>query len=180
MSAVANIADERLLIEAAQNDPSRFAELYEGNFDRVYAFIARRVRNREEAEDLTSEVFHRALTNLGHFEWRGVPFAAWLLRIAANTLATRWMRLAKSPEVLNEGETTTEPGADPALERQIILSQLVHRLPPDQRLVILRRFVDQRGVREIAAELGRTEGAIKQLQFRALQNLRAGMRKHHE
>lgn len=180
MSAVANIANERLLIEAAQNDPSHFAELYENNFDRVYAYIARRVRNREEAEDLTAEVFHRALSNLGHFEWRGVPFAAWLLRIASNTLANRWMRIAKGPEVISEAEPTAEPGADPALERQIILSQLVQRLPADQRLVILRRFVDQRGVREIAAELGRTEGAIKQLQFRALKNLRASMRNHHE
>lgn len=180
MSAVANIANERLLIEAAKNDPRHFAELYESNFDRVYAFIARRVRNRAEAEDLTSEVFQRALTNLEHFEWRGVPFAAWLLRIAANALATRWMRLAKNPEVQEDDEAATEPGADPALERQIILSQLVQRLPADQRLVVIRRFVDQRGVREIAAELGRTEGAIKQLQFRALKNLRAGMRKHHE
>ena len=61
------ISAERLLIEAAQRDPRRFAELYEQNFDRVYAFIARRVRNREEAEDLTSEVFHQALANLPRF-----------------------------------------------------------------------------------------------------------------
>src|SRR3989442_12568322 len=75
---------ERLLIEAAQRDPSRFAELYEDNFERVYAFIARRVRDRDEAEDLTSEVFHQALANLARFEWRGVPFAAWLFLTAAH------------------------------------------------------------------------------------------------
>jgi RNA polymerase sigma-70 factor (ECF subfamily) len=180
LSAVANIADEKLLIEAAQNDPSRFAELYENNFDRVYAFIARRVRNREEAEDLTAEVFHRALSNIGHFQWRGVPFAAWLLRIAANTLASRWMRIAKSPEVPSDGLVNAEPGVEQVLERQVMLFQLVHRLPIDQRLVILRRFVDQKSTREIAAEIGRTEGAVKQLQFRALQGLRASMRRHHE
>src|SRR4029450_1882633 len=78
--------DERLLIEAAQADPQRFADLYEQNFDRVYAFVARRSGSRGEAEDLTAEVFHQALANLGHFEWRGVPFAAWLLQIARNAV----------------------------------------------------------------------------------------------
>ena len=93
MNAVANLAnltslnDERLLIQAAQSDPSRFAELYESNFNRVYAFVARRVKDREEAQDVTADVFHQALRNLGGFQWRGVPFAAWLLRIAANALA---------------------------------------------------------------------------------------------
>jgi RNA polymerase sigma-70 factor, ECF subfamily len=81
--------DERLLVEAAQRDASRFAELYERNFERVYAFVVRRVRNRAEAEDLTSDVFHRALANLPRFEWRGVPFAAWLYRMAANAIADR-------------------------------------------------------------------------------------------
>ncbi len=79
--------DERLLIEAAQKDPSRFAELYEENFERAYAFVARRVRDRHQAQDITSEVFQQALSNLGRFEWRGVPFAAWLYRIAANAIA---------------------------------------------------------------------------------------------
>src|SRR5438132_7871311 len=88
-------AAERLLIEAAQKDPSRFGELYENNFERVYAFIARRVRDRDVVEDLTSDVFHKALTNLGRFEWRGVPFAAWLFRIAAIVFAYRTSRAAK-------------------------------------------------------------------------------------
>jgi RNA polymerase sigma-70 factor (ECF subfamily) len=61
---------ERLLIEAAQKDPGRFAELYETNFERVYAFIVRRVGDRHEAEDLTAEVFHHALANLSRFEWK--------------------------------------------------------------------------------------------------------------
>src|SRR5262245_43243574 len=78
---------EQLLIEAAQKDPRRFGELYETNFERVYAFIVRRVHDRTEAEDLTSEVFQHALANLSRFEWRGVPFAVWLFRIAANSIA---------------------------------------------------------------------------------------------
>jgi RNA polymerase sigma-70 factor (ECF subfamily) len=95
-------SDERLLIEAAQRDPRRFAELYEDNFDRVYAFIARRVRNREEAEDLTSEVFHQALANIGGFEWRGIPFIAWLLRMAANAIVDRWHSVSKGKSIPGE------------------------------------------------------------------------------
>src|SRR2546428_5960677 len=86
---------ERLLIEAAQKDPGRFADLYENNFERVYAFIVRRVRDRHEAEDLTAEVFQHALANLPRFEWRGVPFAAWLFCIPANAIADRWQRISK-------------------------------------------------------------------------------------
>ncbi len=73
--------DERLLVEAAQKDPGRFADLYEYHFDRIYAFIARRVRDRYEAQDLTSEVFHQALANIKRYTYRGVPFSAWLFRM---------------------------------------------------------------------------------------------------
>ncbi len=177
MSAVENVPDERLLIEAAQQDPARFAELYEQNFDRVYAYIARRVRDRDTAEELTAEVFHQALANLGRFEWRGVPFSAWLLRIAANAITDRWKAVARESE-LPEGDLP-QSGVDRALERQAMLAKLVDTLPDDQRLVIIRRFVDQRNIREIAQELHRSEGAVKQLQFRALQSLKERVRNHH-
>jgi RNA polymerase sigma-70 factor, ECF subfamily len=189
LNAVANLAnltslnDERLLIQAAQNDPSRFAELYEGNFNRVYAFVARRVKDREEAQDVTAEVFHQALRNLGRFQWRGVPFAAWLLRIAANALADRWQRATKGIEVRAEdGQIENEASASDAVEveRRAMLFELVDRLPSDQRLVVIRRFVDQKSIREIAEELGRSEGAVKQLQFRALETLRGQVRKSDE
>lgn len=172
MRALDYETDERLMVEAAQRDPSRFAELYEHNFERVYAYIARRVSNREEAQDLTAEVFHQALANLGQFEWRGTPFVAWLLRIAANALADRWKKSSRDPIVADEVE---ELGVDHEVEKRAMLSQLVDSLPPDQRLVIVRRFVDQRSIREIAHELQRSEGAVKQLQFRAMQALRAQM-----
>jgi len=167
------VADERLLIEAAQQDPARFGELYENNFHRVYAFIARRVRDRGEAEDLTAEVFHQALSNIHRFEWRGVPFAAWLLRIAANMLADRWQRASKIHELPAEALESVEAGLEEDVERRAMLFQLVDRLPADQRLVVMRRFVEQKSVRDIAQELGRSEGAVKQLQFRALQHLRS-------
>ncbi|HLK08196.1 MAG TPA: RNA polymerase sigma factor [Candidatus Angelobacter sp.] len=187
MNAVANLAnltslnDERLLIQAAQSDPSRFAELYESNFNRVYAFVARRVKDREEAQDVTAEVFHQALRNLGRFQWRGVPFAAWLLRIAANALADRWQRAGREvPAGSAELEAEAGPAGVIEIERRAMLFQLVDRLPEDQRTVVMRRFVDQKSIREIAQELGRSEGAVKQLQFRALETLREQARKSDE
>ncbi len=162
--------DEKLLIEAAQADPRQFARLYEANFDRVYAYIVRRVGDRFEAEDLTADVFHQALAAIGRFEWRGVPFAAWLLRIAANAIADRWKALGRpQPDPISDDPVPQE------IERRAILFQLVDSLPVEQRRVIIRRFVEQRSIREIAGELGKSEGAIKQLQFRALENLRERM-----
>ena len=169
---------ERLLIEAAQKDPGRFAELYEANFERIYAFIVRRVQDRDEAEDLTAEVFHHALANLSRFEWRGVPFAVWLFRIAANAIADR----------RRSARRTVEPGLAEDLdqsswrdiERRATLFQLVNSLPEDQRSVLVKRFVEQKAVREIAQEFGRSEGAIKQLQFRALESLKARVGGRHE
>lgn len=172
MRALDYETDERLMIEAAQRDPNHFAELYEHNFERVYGYVMRRVGNRDEAQDVTAEVFHEALANLSQFEWRGTPFIAWLLRIAANAIADRWKRSARDP--VTSGDFV-EIGIEEHVERQAMLSQLVEGLPPEQRLVIVRRFIDQRSIREIAQELKRSEGAVKQLQFRALQALRAQM-----
>jgi RNA polymerase sigma-70 factor (ECF subfamily) len=168
--------DERRAIEAAQKDPARFAELYENNFERVYAYIARRVRDRNEAEDVTSEVFHQALANLPKFQWRGVPFAAWLFRIAANSIIDRGKRAAREQELPEGFELPTEVISQEIgdeVEQQARLFQLVGRLPEDQRLVIAKRFSEDKSIREIANEIGRSEGAVKQLQFRAVQTLRA-------
>ena len=164
------------LIEAAQRDPIRFAELYENNFERVYAYVARRVRDRDEAQDLTADVFHSAFSNLARFEWRGAPFAAWLYRIAANAIIdrskSRGRRIAGEVEV-EDLPDRAEPGPDlDEIERRARLFKLVERLPIDQSKVIVMRFAEQKSIREIATALRRTEGAVKQLQFRGLQNLR--------
>jgi RNA polymerase sigma-70 factor (ECF subfamily) len=174
-----NQQEERLLIEAAQQDSSRFAELYELHFERVYAYIARRVRERSATEELASHVFHQALLNIGKFKWRGAPFAAWLFRIAANSIADRAQRQVRE----TGGESNVEPGAtggnpEESLEQTETLARvyrLVDKLPWDQRYVIRLRFAEEKSIREIAQKLSRSEGAIKQLQFRALQNLRARM-----
>ncbi|MGZ8797943.1 MAG: sigma-70 family RNA polymerase sigma factor [Thermoanaerobaculia bacterium] len=168
--------DERSLIEAAQTDPSRFAALYEENFERVYAFVVRRVRDRRDAEDITSEVFHHALRNLNRFEWRGVPFAAWLYRMAANAIADHYKSSSRETGTA-AGEITIDETAD--IERRATLFRSVDRLPPDQRRVIVMRFAEGRSIREIAEELGRSEGAVKQLQWRGLQSLRVQMGHSH-
>ena len=167
---------ERELIEAAKLDRSRFGELYENNFERVYAYIARRVRDRDVAQDLTADVFHSALKNLGRFEWRGAPFSAWLYRIAANAIVDRskssGRHIASDVEV-EDLPDRAEAGPDmDEIEHRARLFKLVERLPRDQSKVIVMRFAEQRSIREIASALKRTEGAIKQLQFRGLQNLR--------
>src|SRR5262245_31440192 len=170
-------AHERLLVEAAQVDPARFAELYELNFERVYAYVVRRVRDRDVAEDLTSEVFHKALASLPRFRWRGAPFAAWLFRIASNVIADRFKNAARETLVSDQpsGEQMHESGEAnlDVIERRAQLFRLVAQLPEDQRLVIALRFAEEKSIREIAAHLGRSEGAVKQLQFRGLQKLRA-------
>ena len=92
-------SDEKLVIETAQRDPRRFADLYRMHFDRVYAYIARRVATRSDAQDLTAEVFQQALAHLGRFEWRGVPFAAWLYRIAAHAVTDHHHRTVRDQHV---------------------------------------------------------------------------------
>lgn len=165
--------DERLLIEAAQKDPSRFAELYEQNFHRVYAYVARRVRDRAEIQDLTAHVFHQALANIGKFKWKGSPFAAWLYRIASNAIADQAKRKMRdsSDQTNSYSESSTATDLE-EVERRARLFRAVDTLPDDQRLVIVMRFADEKSIREIANALGRTEGAVKQLQFRGLENLR--------
>ena len=170
-----NEAPEQGLIEAAQRDPACFAQLYERNFERVYAFVARRVRDRDQAEDLTADVFHSALKNLSSFEWRGVPFAAWLLRIASNAIAERGKRAAQLESIKSREShevDSSDEGDLAEVEHRARLFKLVEKLPADQRRVITMRFAQQKSIAEIANDIGRSEGAIKQLQFRGLQALR--------
>lgn len=166
--------DERLLVEAAQKDPRRFGDLYEVHFERVYAFVARRVGQRETAEDLTSDIFHKALANLHSFEWRGVPFAAWLLRIAANVIADRSKRGGLEVSSDDPPERSMKPRMEQA-EDGARLFRMVSQLADDQRQVVMMRFAEEKSIREIAQKLGRSDGAVKQLQFRALQNLRKNL-----
>ena len=141
----------------------------------VYAFIARRVRDRDQAQDLTADVFHSALKNLPRFEWRGAPFAAWLFRIAANAISERGKRVGQLEAIKLCESNEPDPSSDADLavvEYRTRLFKLVEKLPDEQRRVITMRFAHQKSIAEIAKDIGRSEGAIKQLQLRGLQSLR--------
>ncbi len=176
--------DEQQLIAAAQRDRRLFAELYERHFDRVYAFALVRTGNPDEAEDVTAQTFHHAFQSLHRFEWRGVPFSAWLFRIAANALTDRGKRSARADQVpASPPEQAVLPSAEEdfrEIEQRARLFRLVERLPSEQQEVIRIRFGQDRSGKEIADRLGRSEGAVKQLQLRALQTLREWMSESDE
>ena len=175
--------EQRRLIEAAQQDRAYFADVYERYFELVYAYVARRVRDRAATEDLTSEVFRKALANIDRFKWTGAPFGAWLLRIAANLIADRAKRETKDGVRVDESTATLpRDGSNTPKSQQVQLEdaerrawviRMVDELPDDQRRVVRMRFAEEKSINEIASELGRSAGAIKQLQFRAFQTLRA-------
>ena len=170
------IDDDRLLIVAAQADPARFVELYDRYVDRIYAFVSRRTRNRAAAEDITSQVFERALRTIGRFEWRGVPVSAWLFRIASNALADYWREDAHEASGPPPDAPDSRELED--IDRRLALYRHVDRLPELQRQVIRMRFTEDRSIHEVAVALRRSEGAVKQLQLRAIENLRKSMGGH--
>ena len=178
--------EERRLVEAAQQDRAHFADVYERYFELVYAYVARRVRDRAATDDLTSEVFRRALASIDRFKWTGPPFGARLLRIASNLIADRAKRSAKENVSGDEPSLTggqlpvdaTRPSGSQQVqledaERRAWVIRMVDELPDDQRRVVRMRFAEEKSINESAVALGRTEGAVKQLQFRAFQSLRA-------
>ena len=152
-----NEADERRLVEAAQRDRAHFGSVYEKYFEVVYSYVARRVRDRAAAEDLTSEVFRKALANLPRFKWTGAPFGAWLLRIASNLIADRAKRVARedhsdSTELADRGGSGQAQQTDlEEAERRAYVIRLVDELPEDQRRVVQdavrRREIDWRNRR---------------------------------
>jgi RNA polymerase sigma-70 factor (ECF subfamily) len=164
---------ERLMIEAAQRDRAAFAPLYERYVDQIYAYAHTLTRNRELAEDVTASTFAKAIEDLPRFEWRGVPYSAWLYRVAANLVARQARRPAwvdiethqpidgESPEVIVEQR-----------DREATVRAAVATLPDDQRQAVLLRFGGDLRNREIGEIMGRSEGAVKLLTFRAMTALR--------
>lgn len=174
VASTSHLEQERRLVEAAKLDPEAFALLYERNVDAIYAYVLHRVRDTAIAEDIVSETFHRALENLGAYEWRGVPFAAWLYRIASNAIAARFRRdpqasLDEAAELYD-----SEPGPEQSTlqnERSRELQQAIAGLPAEQQQVIILRYGQDLKNKEIAEIMGRSEGAIKQLLHRATNGL---------
>ena len=158
-------AGERLLIEAAQKDPRRFADLYELHFEQVYAFVVRRVGDQDVAEDVTSDVFHKALASLKHFEWRGVPFVAWLLRIAANAIADRSKRVPREVSGVDDPEQLVSPACLEDAERKAHVFRLVDDLPDDQRRVVVMRFAEDKAFGKLHRSFAEAKGRLSSCNF---------------
>ncbi|HVA88909.1 MAG TPA: RNA polymerase sigma factor [Chloroflexota bacterium] len=175
--------DDAALVEAAKQSPDAFGVLYERHVRSVFAFCYSKLQDGPLAEDLTSQTFLHALRALPRYQQRGTPLKSWLFRIAANLITDRHRAqrpeqpLETPPPGYDEG-VAFEP-ADPKSEADLAaweqaedFSRLIAGLTPEQRAVVRLRFVEGLPMADIAAQVGRTEGAVKMLLMRALQNLR--------
>jgi RNA polymerase sigma-70 factor (ECF subfamily) len=168
--------DGALVRAAKSGDASAFGELYERYRDAIYRYCLSRTGTAHDAEDLTSDVFVKALHSIDRYQDRGLPFVAFLYRIARNAAIDR-SRTLKQP--LSVDELVTQPAsrqnveADAmlAVDRSILLAALT-KLKTEHRDVIVMRFIEGYSALEVAAALGKTEGAVRTLQHRALERLR--------
>jgi len=167
---------EPQLIERAKRDPEAFGILYDQNFDKIYAYIQRKTGDRQLTEDLTSETFTKALANINKYQFTGQPFAAWLYRIAANLVAD-YYRSRRINEPHDDSLQIVSPGPTPEdaallLDDQQAVARAIRSLSSDQQDVVLMRFSGGLRLKEIARAVGKTEGAVKALMFRALGSLK--------
>jgi RNA polymerase sigma-70 factor (ECF subfamily) len=167
----------RGLVERAQKgDRGALEELYLIHFDRIYSYLHVSVGNRHDAEDLTTQTFLRMLESIGKFRWQSAPFSAWLFRIAHNLAmdhfraTKRWQPEEEVPEPEPDESTSAEAGALESIGRKSML-ELIEDLSPEQQQVLTLKFVFNFANAEAATILGKTEGAIKSLQHRALVSL---------
>lgn len=168
--------EESLVRRAQQGEPEAFAELYEVHFDKIYRYIVLKVRNQADAEDLTQQVFLKALESIGSYRWRGMPFSSWLFRIAHNQ-AVDHFRKRKKGKTLPLDEARVVSTADPTLlaEQRLRVEQLAvayEQLTEAQREVISLRFAGGLSTAEVAKVMSKSEGAVKVLQHNALVRLR--------
>ncbi len=169
--------EERLLVERARRNPEAFGEIYSQYHDRVYAYVYGRVGTRESAEDITADTFVLAMENIARYEWRNVPFSAWLFRIAANQVAGHYRR-SRPCTHLDEYMVYDEAGPE---EEALRLAEAEHvrhvlmGLKTDQQRAMELRYHHGLRASEIASEMGRTEASVKLLLFRAMHTLRARM-----
>ena len=165
------------LVERAQlGDRSALEELYLIHFDRIYSYLHMSVGSRHDAEDLTTQTFVKMLESIGRFQWKSVPFSAWLFRIAHNLAMDffrarrRWQPEEEIPEPPGAEENSAEEQALASIGDASLL-ELIARLSPEQRQVLTLKFVFRFSNGETAAILDKTEGAVKSLQHRALASL---------
>jgi RNA polymerase sigma-70 factor (ECF subfamily) len=179
-----NDLDEAQLIEQAKTDPEAFGRLYELYVEKIYNYIYYRLGNHHEAEDLTAKVFYRALNHIAHYNNKGVPFAAWLYRIAHN-LVINWRRDQSRRQVvaLEDVDLSADKlegpqrAAERANESELLLAA-IQQLPRERQELLVLKFVERMSNAEIGQVLGRSEGAIKSLYHRTLVSLKEILAEH--
>jgi len=172
---------ESQLIELAKRDAEAFGELYLRNVDRIYNYVYYRIGNASEAEDLTARTFHQALGNIERYVDQGIPFAAWLYRIAHNLVAnyhrtrSRWrLTSLEDVELIGRAADSPERSAE-THEKQRALWSAIGRQPEERQRLLILKFADRLSNDEIGRLMGRTESSIKSLYFRTLKSLRADL-----
>jgi RNA polymerase sigma-70 factor, ECF subfamily len=173
------VQEEQSLVERAQrHDQEAFAELYERYFDKIYRYIALKIGDRFEAEDMAQQVFLNALKSISSFKWQDVPFSSWLYRIAHNQIVDHLRRKTRRPtSELEEAILPDDPEESPQQKLETTLSleevaRATSRLTTAQREVITLRFTSELPIADVARIMGRSEGAVKALQHSAILALR--------
>jgi RNA polymerase sigma-70 factor (ECF subfamily) len=176
----------RALVDRAQSgDREALEELYLIHFDRIYSYLHVTVGNRHDAEDLTTQTFLRMLESIGKFRWQSAPFSAWLFRIAHNLsmdhfrASRRWQPEEEPPEPPADESTSAEQGALQSIGQKSML-ELIENLSGEQQQVLTLKFVFNFSNAEAATILGKTEGAIKSLQHRALVSLQKQLQRRDQ
>ncbi len=166
------------LVARVKQDPAAFGLLYERYITKIYNYVYYRTGNHHDAEDLTSRVFYRALLHVEEYTDRGVPFSAWLYRIAHNLVANWHRDHARRPEtdlddvvLIGPAREMPEPAAE-ANEKRGWLLAAIRQLPGERQELLILKFVEQLSNAEIGQIMGRSEGAIKSLYHRTLLSLR--------
>ena len=165
-----------LVDHAQQGDRDALEELYLIHFDRIYSYLHVSVGNRHDAEDLTTQTFLKMLESIGKFRWQSAPFSAWLFRIAHNLAMDhfranrRWQPEEEPPEPDPDESTSAEANALQSIGRKSMM-ELIEDLSPEQQQVLTLKFLFNFANAEAATILGKSEGAIKSLQHRALASL---------
>ena len=173
--------EESILIQRAKTDPEAFGQLYERYVDRIYNYVYYRTGNAADAEDLTARIFERAIKHIGNYKDQGVPFSAWLYRIAHNLVAN-WHRDRSRRKIVSIDDVSqwvvTDHGPEFAtqlMQDKEALLEAIGRLPADRQELLIFKFVELMSNAEIGAIMGRSEGAIKSLYHRTLLSLREDM-----
>ena len=171
--------EESLVRRAQQRDQEAFAQLYESNFDKIYRYVVLRIGNETEAEDMTQQVFLNALQSISSFRWKGVPFSAWLFRIAHNQVVDYLRKKTRqATESLDESLVISKSDPQLVVEQRLDIEQLIlatKRLTKAQQEVIALRFVSELSTAQVAKVMGKSQGAIKALQHSAIVALRKAL-----